>query len=255
MATQGRSVLHLGQRSGALRALLRGRHRAEGAEPHRDPGVKEAVLAADDGGGRLQLAHAWEDLKPIDDGTPSGRSTSSSTTRMAGPRQGRGQRRHVHDGARAPRALARHRGLRPRSRRLQHRAHAAAGPRRQERCEVKISCGIVPSLDSVEQATLAEELGTTVPGSTTPRRSTPTSGSRWPASPSTPTGIGLGTAVRCPASGASSPRRRPSAPSRPWLLVARCRLRHRCHRRLDPLQGRPHPQGDRRSSCASSGAC
>lgn len=32
------------------------------------PGVKEAVLAADDGGGRLQLAHAWEEPKPIDHG-------------------------------------------------------------------------------------------------------------------------------------------------------------------------------------------
>ena len=32
------------------------------------PGVKEAVLAADDGGGRLQLAHAWEDPQPIDHG-------------------------------------------------------------------------------------------------------------------------------------------------------------------------------------------
>ena len=32
------------------------------------PGVKEAVLAADDGGGRLQLAHAWEDPKPVDHG-------------------------------------------------------------------------------------------------------------------------------------------------------------------------------------------
>jgi lactoylglutathione lyase len=32
------------------------------------PGVKEAVLAADEGGGRIQLAHAWEDPKPIDHG-------------------------------------------------------------------------------------------------------------------------------------------------------------------------------------------
>lgn len=32
------------------------------------PGVKEAVLAADQGGGRLQLAHAWEEPKPIDHG-------------------------------------------------------------------------------------------------------------------------------------------------------------------------------------------
>lgn len=32
------------------------------------PGVKEVVLAADKGGGRLQLAHAWEDPKPIDHG-------------------------------------------------------------------------------------------------------------------------------------------------------------------------------------------
>lgn len=32
------------------------------------PGVKEAVLAADEGGGRLQLAHAWEDPKPIEHG-------------------------------------------------------------------------------------------------------------------------------------------------------------------------------------------
>jgi len=32
------------------------------------PGVNEAVLAADQGGGRLQLAHAWEEPKPIDHG-------------------------------------------------------------------------------------------------------------------------------------------------------------------------------------------
>jgi lactoylglutathione lyase len=32
------------------------------------PGVKEAVLAADDGGGRLQLAHAWEEPKAVDHG-------------------------------------------------------------------------------------------------------------------------------------------------------------------------------------------
>jgi lactoylglutathione lyase len=32
------------------------------------PGVKEAVLAADDGGGRLQLAHAFEDPEPVDHG-------------------------------------------------------------------------------------------------------------------------------------------------------------------------------------------
>lgn len=32
------------------------------------PGVKEAVLAADEGGGRLQLAHAWESPEPIDHG-------------------------------------------------------------------------------------------------------------------------------------------------------------------------------------------
>jgi lactoylglutathione lyase len=32
------------------------------------PGVKEAVLAADSGGGRLQLAHAWEEPEPIDHG-------------------------------------------------------------------------------------------------------------------------------------------------------------------------------------------
>jgi lactoylglutathione lyase len=32
------------------------------------PGVNEAVLAADDGGGRLQLAHAWEEPKPVEHG-------------------------------------------------------------------------------------------------------------------------------------------------------------------------------------------
>jgi lactoylglutathione lyase len=32
------------------------------------PGVNEAVLAADQGGGRLQLAHAWETPTPVDHG-------------------------------------------------------------------------------------------------------------------------------------------------------------------------------------------
>jgi lactoylglutathione lyase len=32
------------------------------------PGINEAVLAADSGGGRLQLAHAWEEPKPIEHG-------------------------------------------------------------------------------------------------------------------------------------------------------------------------------------------
>jgi lactoylglutathione lyase len=32
------------------------------------PGVREAVLAADVGGGRLQLAHRWEEPEPVDHG-------------------------------------------------------------------------------------------------------------------------------------------------------------------------------------------
>ncbi len=32
------------------------------------PGVNEAVLAAESGGGRLQLAHAWEDPQPVEHG-------------------------------------------------------------------------------------------------------------------------------------------------------------------------------------------
>jgi lactoylglutathione lyase len=32
------------------------------------PGVKEAVLAADEGGGRIQLAHAFEEPVPVDHG-------------------------------------------------------------------------------------------------------------------------------------------------------------------------------------------
>jgi catechol 2,3-dioxygenase-like lactoylglutathione lyase family enzyme len=88
--------------------------------------VHEIVVAADQGGGRLQLAERYNGGQPVDHGFALWKIYFIVDDAQGGPRQGRGLRLRINLRSPATRSLAGHCRVLPGSRRLPRRAHPAS---------------------------------------------------------------------------------------------------------------------------------